>query len=135
VFRSADGERQFRITTTDCSKGAHVHFEAIDPRTGKAIENSHVDLLIGDDNMVVPPARLADVWEDGDEITLTLVRSQEGDNVIVEANSAGYRSLARLMLHMATTMQHGHLHIDRYSGLEMSSDVGLVLTYLTSDDS
>lgn len=46
VFRSADGTRQFRMTThdlTDAKQGAHVHFETIGPN-GKTVQNSHVTI-------------------------------------------------------------------------------------------
>jgi hypothetical protein len=46
VYRSADGLRQFRMTTsdlTDATQGAHVHFEALDAN-GKVVENSHVKI-------------------------------------------------------------------------------------------
>lgn len=45
VYRSADNTRQFRMTEGDLNdirQGSHVHFESIDPITGKVIENSHV---------------------------------------------------------------------------------------------
>jgi hypothetical protein len=46
VFRSADGLRQFRATTSDLipthgSIGPHVHFEALNS-AGKVIENLHL---------------------------------------------------------------------------------------------
>jgi hypothetical protein len=46
VFRSSDGLRQFRMTTSDLlpthgSIGSHVHFEALDA-SGKVIENLHL---------------------------------------------------------------------------------------------
>jgi hypothetical protein len=46
VFRSADGLRQFRMTTADLlprhgNIGSHVHFEALD-QAGKVIENLHL---------------------------------------------------------------------------------------------
>jgi hypothetical protein len=46
VFRSADGLRQFRMTTADLLPthgriGSHVHFEALDD-AGKVIENLHL---------------------------------------------------------------------------------------------
>jgi hypothetical protein len=49
VYRSADGTRQFRMTTsdlTDVRQGPHVHFETIGPDGREIIENDHV-LLIG----------------------------------------------------------------------------------------
>jgi len=50
VFRSADGTRQFRMTTSDLTgrgmRGQpHVHFERIDPNTGKSLRNLHVPLI------------------------------------------------------------------------------------------
>jgi len=50
VFRSADETLQFRMTTSDL-KGRgmrgqpHVHFERIDPITGKPLRNLHVPLI------------------------------------------------------------------------------------------
>jgi len=44
VYRSADGTRQFRMTSSDLldiKQGPHVHFESIGSN-GKIIENSHV---------------------------------------------------------------------------------------------
>lgn len=49
VYCSADGTRQFRMTTsdlTDVSQGSHVHFETIGPDGREIIKNDHV-LLIG----------------------------------------------------------------------------------------
>jgi RHS repeat-associated protein len=52
VFRSADGTRQFRMTSGDLNPkghgaksglGSHVHFEALDAR-GRIIENLHIPL-------------------------------------------------------------------------------------------
>jgi hypothetical protein len=45
VYRSADGRKQFRMTTgdlTDPVQGAHVHFESIDADGRTILENSHV---------------------------------------------------------------------------------------------
>jgi hypothetical protein len=49
VYRSADGLRQFRMTTSDLvgaqgKLGSHVHFEALNAR-GVVVENLHVPLL------------------------------------------------------------------------------------------
>ena len=47
VYRSADGLRQFRMTTsdlTDAKQGAHVHFEDIAPNGRTIKENSHVQI-------------------------------------------------------------------------------------------
>ncbi len=49
VFRSADGLRQFRMTTRDLLPthgdiGPHVHFEALDA-LGEVIENLHLPVL------------------------------------------------------------------------------------------
>jgi hypothetical protein len=47
VYRSSDGLRQFRMTTSDLTdpvQGPHVHFEAIDPNGRTIIENSHVGI-------------------------------------------------------------------------------------------
>jgi len=48
VFRSADGFRQFRMTTADIigahgQLGSHVHFEALN-QFGRVVENNHVPL-------------------------------------------------------------------------------------------
>ena len=48
VFRSADGLRQFRMTTSDLMGahgriGPHVNFEALNPQ-GRVIENLHVPI-------------------------------------------------------------------------------------------
>jgi hypothetical protein len=46
VFRSADGTRQFRMTTRDLSSpDPHVHFESIAPNGRTILENSRVDLV------------------------------------------------------------------------------------------
>jgi RHS repeat-associated protein len=47
VYRSADGARQFRMTTSDlldATQGPHVHFESIAPNGRTIIENSHVTI-------------------------------------------------------------------------------------------
>jgi hypothetical protein len=45
VFRSADGLRQFRMTTSDLTHGTpHVHFESIGCNGKTITENSHVDI-------------------------------------------------------------------------------------------
>ena len=49
VYRSADGLRQFRMTTSDLAGahgpiGAHIHFEALNAQ-GVVTENLHVPLL------------------------------------------------------------------------------------------
>jgi hypothetical protein len=47
VYRSADGLRQFRMTTSDLldpRQGPHVHFESIGPDGRTIIENSHVKI-------------------------------------------------------------------------------------------
>jgi RHS repeat-associated protein len=47
VYRSADGLRQFRMTTSDLvdpRQGPHVHFESISPDGRTIIENSHVKI-------------------------------------------------------------------------------------------
>lgn len=47
VYRSADGLRQFRMTTSDLldlRQGPHVHFESISPDGRTIIENSHVNI-------------------------------------------------------------------------------------------
>lgn len=49
VYRSADGLRQFRMTTADLTGahgaiGPHVHFEALN-QAGRVIENLHVPLV------------------------------------------------------------------------------------------
>jgi hypothetical protein len=49
VYRSADGLRQFRMTTSDLADahgklGPHIHFEALDAK-GVVLENLHVPLL------------------------------------------------------------------------------------------
>jgi hypothetical protein len=49
VFRSADGLRQFRLTTADLlgshgKLGSHVHIEALD-KFGKVIENLHLPIF------------------------------------------------------------------------------------------
>jgi RHS repeat-associated protein len=45
VFRSADGLRQFRITTSDWLKGPHVHFESIADNGRTIVENARLDLI------------------------------------------------------------------------------------------
>ena len=44
VFRSSDGLRQFRMTSSDLTArtGAHVHFESLAPGGRHVVENSHV---------------------------------------------------------------------------------------------
>ena len=39
-YRSRDGRRQYRALHDDVKK-RHVHFETIDPKTGKVIKNIH----------------------------------------------------------------------------------------------
>ena len=49
VYRSADGLRQFRMTTSDLTdpwQGPHVHFEAIGPDGRTITENSHVAITV-----------------------------------------------------------------------------------------
>ncbi|WP_404401298.1 hemagglutinin repeat-containing protein [Pelagibacterium halotolerans] len=48
VYRSADGTRQFRMTSgdlTDLRQGAHVHFESIGADGRLIVENSHVGII------------------------------------------------------------------------------------------
>ncbi|MBI1877523.1 MAG: hypothetical protein HYR94_04710 [Chloroflexi bacterium] len=48
VYRSADGKRQFRITTSDLTdprQGSHAHFESIGSDGRTIIENSHVQIV------------------------------------------------------------------------------------------
>jgi len=49
VYRSADGTRQFRmVDPADLSPRhgpSHVHFEAINPKTGKVIENAPIEII------------------------------------------------------------------------------------------
>jgi hypothetical protein len=47
VFRSVDGERQFRMTNSDLMGkhgkiGPHVHFEKLDSQTREVLKNIHV---------------------------------------------------------------------------------------------
>ena len=46
VFRSSDGSRQFRMTTSDvvARSGPHAHLESIAPDGRRIVENSHVRL-------------------------------------------------------------------------------------------
>ena len=54
-------------------------------------------------------------WEDNSEIRVTL----QNGSVVVAANSAGLRSLAKIMETLAE--QGGHLHLDEYNSLEDGS--------------
>jgi hypothetical protein len=47
VYRSADGTRQFRMTTDDLADaaGPHVHFESVAPGGRRFVENAHVYLV------------------------------------------------------------------------------------------
>lgn len=56
-------------------------------------------------------------WEDGFEIA---VRIEDGQ-VVVSANKAGLRSLARQLTALAESEPGAHIHLDQYNSLEDGS--------------
>ena len=81
------------------------------------------------DNIQIPK-ELRDVWQDGWEIKASFQESLRGtSNVKILANRAGLVTLAKLLLFISTNKVHDnyHFHLDKVSGINIDSDVGLIL--------
>ena len=134
VFRSADGTRQFRMVyPNDLAPrigSPHVNFEYINPVTGKPMEIHISTFLISEDFMNLEiPKKLNEVWEENCKVEAFLQDSEIGPTVTISTNNAGLTSLAKLFLFIANeeNEENYHVHFDVYSGLESSSNVGLII--------
>ena len=74
------------------------------------------------------PRTLSEVWEYGYEIEALNEGSEDTADVIVRANTEGVVSLAKLLLFIAKEehKEGYHVHLDSYSGLKASSNIGLI---------
>lgn len=74
------------------------------------------------------PRTLGEVWEYGYEIGAFNEGSRGTANVVVRANTEGLVSLAKLLLFVAKEehKEGYHVHLDGHSGLEPSSNIGLI---------
>jgi hypothetical protein len=75
------------------------------------------------------PKNLSEVWENGCKVEAFY----EDGNVTISANPEGLRSLAKLLLFIARDEheEYYHFHFDKHSGLEDSSNVGLIFQKYT----
>ncbi len=74
------------------------------------------------------PEGLTEVWEDNCKIEAFYEDFDGERNVTISANREGLISLAKLMLYVAREEHEDfyHVHIDEYSGIESSSNIGLI---------
>lgn len=74
------------------------------------------------------PDTLGEVWSEGCRVEAFYEEDNSHANVTIAANQEGLVSLAKLLLFIAKEehQEDYHVHLDKYSGLESSSNVGLI---------
>ena len=78
--------------------------------------------------IIEEPRTLGEVWEHGYEIEAFNEGGEGTAEVVVRANTEGLLSLAKLLLFVAKEehKEGYHVHLDGYSGLGPSSNIGLI---------
>ena len=78
--------------------------------------------------IIEEPNSLEDVWEEDCKVEAFFEEIDGEKNITLSANRAGLISLAKLLLFIAKDEHddYYHVHIDKYSGLEKSSNAGMI---------
>jgi len=84
-------------------------------------------------NCIRVPSTLGEVWEDECKVEAFYEEGDAGPNVTIAANQEGLMSLAKVLLFIAKEEheEYYHVHFDQYSGLESSSNVGIIFQKVT----
>jgi len=82
------------------------------------------------------PRNLSEVWEKDCKVEAHFEDSQSGATVTIAANEEGLISLAKLFLFIARAEdeKNYHVHFDIYSGLEPTSNVGLIIQKVSFEE-